>query len=143
MGQSRWRFGIVTFLFCGCALQAQQKTPASVQDGVYTAAQAARGETAYRQNCASCHGAELEGKSQNPPLAGSDFTGNWDGRTLGELFDKIQDTMPADRPGKLDRPVNAAILAYILRANKFPAGKAELRDDPAALAGIVVRSAAK
>ena len=33
----------------------------SVWDGVYTTAQAARGEAAYAQNCGFCHGANLAG----------------------------------------------------------------------------------
>jgi hypothetical protein len=51
--------------------------------------------------------------------------------------------MPADRPGKLDRPVNADILAYILKANQFPAGKTDLPPDDAVLASIVFHTAAK
>jgi S-disulfanyl-L-cysteine oxidoreductase SoxD len=125
--------------FAATLLGAWQK-PSSVWDGVYTADQAARGEAAYRENCASCHGAALEGKGQSPPLAGSDFISNWNGRNLGEIFTKMQDTMPADRPGKLGPPTNAAILAYILKANKFPAGSAELPSDAGVLAAIAFRS---
>jgi len=62
-------------------------TAASVWDGVYSSAQATRGEKAYRENCASCHGVNLEGSGQMPPLSGSDFTTNWNGMTLGDLFD--------------------------------------------------------
>jgi mono/diheme cytochrome c family protein len=121
----------------------QEKASRSVRDGVYTASQAARGEAAYRENCKSCHGPELEGKGQNPALAGSDFASNWDGRDLGELFGKMQDTMPADRPGELSKPVNAAILAYILKVNRYPAGANDLPGDADTLRGIVFPSAAR
>jgi mono/diheme cytochrome c family protein len=105
-------------------LQAQG--PASVWDGIYSAEQAQRGETLYRQECASCHGEKLEGRGQAPPLTGADFTMDWNGTTVGDLFEKMQTTMPADQPGRLSREQNATILAFILSANKFPSGTAEL-----------------
>ena len=109
----------------------------STRDGVYTESQARRGEASYRKSCASCHGQQLQGSgAATPPLAGSDFTANWDGQTLNDLFDRIQTTMPADHPGKLTRAENADILAYMLQFNKLPAGKKELPSDPDALQQI-------
>jgi mono/diheme cytochrome c family protein len=116
---------------------------ASVWDGVYSSAQATRGEKAYRENCASCHGVNLEGSGQMPPLSGGDFTTNWNGMTLGDLFDKMQESMPADRPGKLSKAMNADILAYILEANKFPAGAKELPPGTAALQSIRIEPSRK
>jgi hypothetical protein len=49
--------------------------------------------------------------------------------TLGELFDKMQSSMPADRPGQLKPEQNAAILAYLLEQNHFPAGSQTLPSD--------------
>ena len=102
---------------------------ASVWDGIYSAEQARRGEGLYRQECASCHGEKLEGRGQAPPLAGADFTMDWNGMTVGDLFEKMQTSMPADQPGHLSREQNATLLAYILNANKFPVGGAELSTD--------------
>jgi S-disulfanyl-L-cysteine oxidoreductase SoxD len=113
------------------ALQAQKQ--ASVWDGIYSAAQAARGESAYAKDCASCHGAKLEGKNQASPLSGSEFTMNWNGESVGDLFDKIQSSMPGDRPGTLSPGANAEILAYILKVNQFPAGETDLPGDLAKL----------
>ena len=45
-----------------------QAPPPTVQDGVYSDAQATRGQTLYTQRCAGCHGPKLEG-AQAPPLA--------------------------------------------------------------------------
>jgi cytochrome c len=98
----------------------------STREGVYTAAQAVRGKTAYKNSCAACHGEALEGAGQAPPLAGEDFIGNWSGQALADLFDKIQTSMPADRPGQLSAGTNSDIVAYLLSANKFPAGRTEL-----------------
>jgi mono/diheme cytochrome c family protein len=119
-----------------CCLSGQEKAPVSVWDGIYTDGQAARGEPVYRKNCISCHGEELEGKGQNPPLSGSDFTTNWNGMTVGDLFEKMQVSMPADRPGKLSKEENAEMLAYILKFNKFPTGAKELPASADALSGI-------
>ena len=61
-----------------------------------------------------------------PPLTGGEFMSNWNGLTVGDLFDRIRTTMPADAPGKLNRDKTADILAHILRINQFPAGSMEL-----------------
>jgi mono/diheme cytochrome c family protein len=102
---------------------------ASVWDGIYSAEQARKGEALYHQECASCHGEKLEGRGQAPPLTGSDFTMDWNGMTVDDLFEKMQTSMPADQPGHLSREQNATLLAFILSANKFPAGAAELSTD--------------
>jgi mono/diheme cytochrome c family protein len=98
----------------------------SVWDGVYTAEQAKRGQPLYVKACGSCHAGDLSGGESAPPLAGGEFMSNWTGLTVGELFERIRITMPADKPGKLSREVNADILAYMLEANRFPAGAVEL-----------------
>jgi len=108
------------------AVAVSQDTTKSVWDGVYNADQAKRGEAAYNGNCAACHGDQLNGGEMAPPLAGGEFMSNWNGLTLGDLFDRIRTTMPAGRPGKLSRETNADILAFILAFNKFPAGDQEM-----------------
>ena len=109
---------------------------ASVWDGVYTAAQADRGKALYGKQCASCHGAGLDGSGQAPPLTGADFKGDWNGQTADDLFEKMQTSMPADRPGQLSREQNADILAFLLSSNGFPAGQKELPTDAPALQKI-------
>ena len=98
----------------------------SVWDGVYTEEQAKRGEPLYHKECAPCHGDSLSGGESAPPLTGGAFLSNWNGLTLGDLFERIRKTMPQNAPGKLSRQQNADILAFALSANKFPAGKSEL-----------------
>lgn len=109
----------------GPAIRAQETTR-SVWDGVYTEAQAKRGEAVYRQNCASCHGVALEGIETAGPLAGARFTANWNGVTVGDLLERVRVSMPNDRPGTLSRQQTADVLAYVFSANRFPAGKTEL-----------------
>jgi quinoprotein glucose dehydrogenase len=108
----------------------------SVWDGVYTVEQAGRGQGLYFSACASCHGTALSGGESAPPLAGGDFLSNWNGLTVGDLFERIRTTMPADRPGRLSREQNADILAFLLSMNQFPAGQAELERQTEALKQI-------
>jgi S-disulfanyl-L-cysteine oxidoreductase SoxD len=105
---------------------AQNDGMRSVWDGVFTKDQAERGGAAYQANCASCHGTSLTGGESAPPLTGGEFSSNWFGLTAGDLFERIRTTMPADRPGRINREQNASILAYILSMNQFPAGETEL-----------------
>lgn len=106
------------------ALAAQ--TTRSVWDGVYTPEQVDRGKALYARECAACHGAELSGGEEAPPLTGAAFLADWNGLTVGDLFERIRVSMPEGKPGSLNRQTNADILAYILGANQFPAGKTEL-----------------
>jgi quinoprotein glucose dehydrogenase len=96
---------------------------------IYTAAQAARGQTLYTQRCAVCHGPGLEGIEMAPSLAGGDFMDRWSGQSIGALFERTRATMPKDRPGSLSRDANADIIAYILSVNKFAPGQRELPGD--------------
>ena len=98
----------------------------SIWQGVFTEGQSKRGQTAYKKHCASCHGEQLTGGEDSPPLTGAAFLANWNGLTLGDLFERIRTTMPQDHPGRLSRQQNADILAYVLSKNQFPAGQAEL-----------------
>ena len=102
------------------------QTSASVLDGVYTEAQATRGQGEFAQNCAACHGSGLTGNGEAPALVGAEFISDWAGLTLGDLFDRIRNTMPQDNPGKLSRDVYADILAYVLKENGYPAGQKDM-----------------
>jgi len=119
------------------SMQAQQ--PRTVRDGVFTDAQATRGAAIYKDKCASCHGPTLGG-SLAPPLAGEAFAANWGG-PLSAIVDKIQATMPANAMGTLTRPQAADVLAFMLQTSKFPAGRAELSSEDAALKAITLPGA--
>ncbi|MEO8257489.1 MAG: cytochrome c [Acidobacteriota bacterium] len=103
----------------------------TVLDGVYTQAQAGRGQAAYQSSCAGCHeGQDADG----PELAGKAFLDRWREDRLESLFTFIRTTMPGNTPGSLDERVYADILAYLLEANGLPAGERELSP---ALAGAI------
>src|SRR5437867_11176796 len=100
----------------------------SVTEGVYSAAQAERGQEVYRSQCNECHGNALQGGS-GPPLSGDRFISNWSGRPLLALGDKIQNIMPFGKPGTVSRAQAVDLSAYILQSGKFPAVQTELGDD--------------
>jgi mono/diheme cytochrome c family protein len=96
--------------------------------GVYTAQQAMRGEQTYSSTCISCH----------PPgwYSLPAFKDKWNGLPLSKLFDVVTETMPKNEPGSLTDREYVDAIAFILRANRMPAGKTELPADPAALRRI-------
>jgi len=112
----------VLVLTTGIAIAAPR---ISIWDGVYTDAQAERGHTLYMQSCSRCHGANLSGTFETPPLTGR-FMPYWSGSTLDALFDYVSTAMPLDRPGALGAGANADILAFLLKSNEIPAGSKEL-----------------
>lgn len=95
--------------------------PLTTASGVYTAAQAARGEQTYMNACVSCH-----------PIgtyAAEAFRDKWNGAPLSRLFDVVTDTMPKTEPGSLDTQDYIHVISYILKINGAPPGKAPLRAD--------------
>lgn len=120
-------FVIPVLIFVGylAQLDAAQRAPA---DGVYTPEQATAGQAVYRAQCSGCHGPTLGGNA-GPSLRGENFLKNWAGKSLDELAVKIQNTMPQNAPGKLTREQAVTLVAYVLQAGKFPAGKDALTDE--------------
>jgi S-disulfanyl-L-cysteine oxidoreductase SoxD len=114
-------------------VSAQGKT---TLDGVYTEAQATRGEAVYSTTCAGCHQADLSGDGQTPALTGKDFNGDWVDLSIADLFDRTRGTMPADKPGTLTPEQTADVIAFLLQKGNFPAGQTELPVDIAALRAI-------
>ncbi len=98
----------------------------SANEGIYTVEQAERGKPLYAEQCASCHGDNLEGSGPMPPLAGADFLTNWSVKTVGELFEKTQATMPAIAPGTLTIEQAADVVAFMLSVGQYPAGTTPL-----------------
>jgi len=112
-----------------CAAMASSlgaQAPRSVWDGVYSEAQAQRGAVVYDKECAECHGVAGVGGGMAPALVGDAFSANYDGQTLGELYDRNRVTMPPGKENQLSPQQYADITAFMLQANKFPAGPDEM-----------------
>jgi mono/diheme cytochrome c family protein len=128
-------------LFSAVTSHAQAPAAGSgVWGGVYTDAQAKRGEGTANKACSACHGVDFGGGEAGPALVGLEFLGNWNQQSLGDLFDRIHSTMPADAPGSLSLQDTADIIARVLQLNKMPAGEKELPTDLNALNLIKIES---
>jgi len=117
-------FGCV--LAAAIAVSAQQPAR-SVWDGVYTEAQAKRGEAIYFERCTRCHGETMMGGTDGAgALIGDKFNGNWNGVPLDQMIDRVRASMPLDQPMTLSRAQTVDVMSFIFSANKIPAGKTEL-----------------
>ena len=107
-------------------------------DGVYSEAQAARGEALYIDNCGMCHGRNLAGTILAPALAGPVFNAKWKRRPLALVFDIIQTRMPFNLSGHLSPQQNADVLAFMLKIGDGPAGAKDLPARADALKAIAI-----
>jgi mono/diheme cytochrome c family protein len=134
----------------GLALGADSSAPGSpngsppaaarlASQGVYTPHQLAEGKAAYNDNCIQCHGGELEGVEDAPPLSGKPFISKWGGLPVGAVHAFIDKNMPPGNGGALGPNQEASVVAYILSKNNFPAGPTSLPSDPAGLNAILLK----
>ena len=126
---------IVSGLYASIGAQAK-----SINDGVYSDVQAKRGDVLYKEQCATCHGDNLEGSGPMPALAGKDFLASWQGKTVGDLFEKTHTTMPATAPGSLTPAQAADIVAYMLASSKYKVGTTDLESKVEALQQIKIEA---
>lgn len=130
---------VVFAVSAGAAISsAAQDAGSTVLAGVYTDEQAKRGEVVSNKLCTGCHGPDLSGGEAGPTLVGIEFLANWNNLAILDFYDRTHATMPADAPGTMTPQQTSDVIAYVLKLNKYPAGKAELSTDPAALKGIKI-----
>jgi mono/diheme cytochrome c family protein len=63
----------------------------TLNDGIFTAEQAASGKPLFEQNCSSCHNPDFYKTTLN----------SYNGQPLVYMFESIMAGMPADKPGTL------------------------------------------
>ena len=85
-----WVSGISYYPSAAPLKQTSNTADSSIWNGSYTDEQAKRGQAHYLQDCATCHGDALAGSEAAPALAGDVFMEAWDGRSAGDLLEKIQ-----------------------------------------------------
>lgn len=94
--------------------------------GIYQDIQADSVATLYSTGCASCHGPQGQGSEGGSPLLGTIFQSRWQEKSIGDLFEITKQTMPKNNPASYDDKTYAALVAFILRLNHFPAGENSL-----------------
>ncbi len=99
--------------------------------GVYTLAQAEKGEDVYYGTCVTCH--------PKGTYAGASFKANWGGRPLSDLYDWVKTKMPKSDPGSLTPNQSVQVMAYILQQNKMPPGPTPMPTDRNVLGTIKIQ----
>jgi len=126
-------FSIAVLLYASAVVWLASPSPAraqgrqaSVLDGVYSEAQAKRGQDEFGEKCSECHeGTEPSG----PELSGSKFIDNWREDTLDGFFSFVKTNMPQDAAGSLSEAQYLDIVAWILKNNNYKSGPKDLTAD--------------
>ena len=123
---------VLAVLASACATSTQTPPPAAAApveeaedpttaDGIFTLAQAERGEDLYRAKCSECH----DSSDWTDPV----FKARWEDQSVFRLWYYINDRMPYEEPFTLTRQEVTDALTYILSLNGLPAGNEELATD--------------
>ena len=108
--------GMAIGAVCAAApVSAQSGAQATTRDGVYSTAQAERGQMVFDEKCRDCHTAAMWGS-------------DWDGKSVGDVFEYISQYMPEPAPGTLSPRQTRDVVAFLLKSNALPAGSTELPD---------------
>jgi polar amino acid transport system substrate-binding protein len=117
----------VALLAAGSAASRTVAATAAAPKAIFSTAQASAGSKAYAANCASCHGANLEG-GVGPALSGANLKtlSKNTKLTVHDLFTFMSQQMPMNAPASLSKDQYVAIMAYVLKYNGYPAGSTAL-----------------
>jgi len=103
---------------------------ATTLTAIYSDGQAKKGEKTFAKHCAACHETFF--------FTGARFDDVWAGHSAFDLWDRIQSSMPQDKPGSLSKQQYSEVVAYILRLNGYPPGKEALPTEPEALKNVMI-----
>lgn len=129
----------VTMLITAAAASGQEGQR-TIWEGVYSEAQAVRGQRGYAQACAKCHAEDLLGAGNAPALVGEPFLGRFDRASADDVVLIIRQTMPQEAPDSLGSAAYVDIVSYLFKANGSPAGPSDLPADRATLKQVLVTS---
>ena len=116
-------FLAVCALCASARVSAQTGAQVTTRDGVYSTTQADRGQMVFDEKCRDCHTAAMWGS-------------DWDGKSVGDVFEYISQYMPEPAPGTLSPQQTRDVVAFLLKSNTLPAGSAELPDTLEAMKAI-------
>lgn len=136
---------VCVLVYVGVIAAAAQSPQRTVWDGVYTPAQAARGQDVYDKSCGECHQADLSGGGDEAAavLKGPDFFARWQGRSVGDLVNTISRSMPKTAPGSLSAEAYVEVVSFLMRKNLVPAAETELSPDERVLGQIAITARPK
>ena len=123
--------------------------PVAIWDGVFSEAQARRGEQVFTTECSYCHKSDLsggffdDGLGRAPALAGkrafdSSLMERWGGLTLADMVGAVAATMPQPRPSSLTLANYVDVVSYVLMKNDVPSGRSDLSGDVDALSRLTI-----
>ena len=112
------------------AAAASFAEPRTLNDAVYSKAQAKVGEKLYADQCLLCH----DKKYFRPVLK------RWEGQSISVLFTVMSTSMPESNPGFMTEKEYVDILAYILSLSRYAAGDKELDYRDGALDELTVEA---
>jgi len=128
MQESGRRIATGIALLCLAASSAVSADSRTVNDGVYTKAQAKTGEALYAKQCLLCH----DKKYFRPILK------RWEGQPINVLYTVMSTSMPESNPGFLSEKEYVDILAYILSLSRYVTGETELDYKDGTLDDLIV-----
>ena len=129
MSESSMRIARIVIVAAGLLMGAVTSAdPRTVNDAVYSKAQAKVGEKLYADQCLLCH----DKKYFRPVLK------RWEGQSLSILFTVMSTSMPESNPGFMTEKEYVDILAYILSLSRYAPGETELDYRDGALDDIIV-----
>ena len=152
-------FAAVILCVFAQGLHAQATPPSHSKGAYYNAPQADRGKALYAQSCGKCHSDNLKGgkdcasematfpksyvcaaEGNAPPLIGDSFLERF--YSVADLYSRVKWSMPADNVNELSVDDNLKIVAYLLKANGFPAGNEDLKANVREMKKMVLGEAA-
>jgi mono/diheme cytochrome c family protein len=125
-------FIIIAFATEAAAQTSATKRPRTTRSGIYTTAQAKRGQDVYVGMCKSCHTPETH--------TGTVFRTKWNGKPLSDLYGYISEQMPKNEPASLSPEEYTDVMTYVLKLNGMPAGPKELPPDGDAMKSIRIEA---
>ena len=117
-------------------MSASAQAPRTVWSGVYTDAQAERARPTFEGTCTQCHTEKPGSATRGGSVSGEKFMAAFQQKSVGDLLSYVSKNMPNGNGGSLPASTYNDLVAFILRANGFPAGTAEVT--PEAVAGVQI-----
>jgi cytochrome c len=95
----------------------------------FTQPQVVSGHKDYFTYCGECHGDNLAGSGEVPPLTGESFNADWSQKSIHDFYAFVSTAMPQGLAGDLSAEKYSGIIAYILAANGAKPGPAPFNKD--------------